>query len=139
MKFWHRILKKFVFNLFYRNISSANYTHNKVSCIVYYRVSNLEMPYSKELLWLHFWSQAFFSIILMVEKSVHFDIWNKKFFENSKGPPYDLAIFQNLNLAENLKNEPNHRGDPLKFSKNFLFQISKCTNFSTIRMMEKNA
>ena len=101
-----------------------------------YRVSNLEMPYSKELLWLHFWSQAFFSIILMVEKSVHFDIWNKKNFENSKGPPYDLAIFQNLNLAENLKNEPNHRGDPFKF---FLFQISKCTDFSIIRMMEKNA
>ena len=41
----------------------------------------------------------------MVEKCVHFDIWNKKIF--SKGPPYDFAHFSNLDLVEkNLKNEP---------------------------------
>ena len=63
------------------------------------------------LLWLHFWCQEFFHIIFMVEKCVYFDIWNKKNFNFSKGPSYDFAHFSNLDLAENLKNEPNHRGD----------------------------
>ena len=76
----------------------------------------------KELLWLHFWCQEFSPIIFMVEKCLHFDIWNKKIF--SKGPPYDFAHFSNLDLAENLKNETNHRGDPL----NFFIPISKCQN-----------
>ena len=103
-----------------------------------YRVFNMEMRHFKEPLWLHFWWQTFFSIILIVEKCVHFDIWNKKIPKLSKGPPMIWLIIQNLDLAENFKNEPNHRGDPLNFLKNFLFQISKCTHFSTIRMMEKN-
>ena len=50
-------------------------------------------------------------IIFMVEKCVHFDIWNIKKFD--KGSPYyDMIwfIFQIWIWAENLKNEPNHRG-----------------------------
>ena len=43
-------------------------------------------------------------------------------------------------LTTNLKNEPNHRRNYFKFTKKiFLFQISKCIHFSTIRMMWKNA
>ena len=68
----------------------------------------MEMPYSKELMpWLHFWCQAFLSIIFMVEKCVHFDIWNKK-IQFFKGSSYDFAHFSNLDLAKTLKNEPNH-------------------------------
>ena len=61
-------------------------------------------------------------IIFMVEKCVHFDMCNKNnlSLSISKGLAYDLADFTNLDLAENLKNEPNHRRDSLK---NFLFQI----------------
>ena len=47
----------------------------------------------------------------MVEKYIHFDIWNKKILlKILKGPPYDLTHFSKLDLAENLKNEPNYRG-----------------------------
>ena len=67
---------------------------------------------SKELLWLHFWCQAFPPIIFMMEKCVHFDIWNKKYFENCKGSLYDLAHFSNFQPNPNLKNKPNH---PLNF------------------------
>ena len=43
-----------------------------------YRVFKMDRGHFKELLWLRFWCQAFFLIILVVEKCVHFDIWNKK-------------------------------------------------------------
>ena len=43
-----------------------------------------------------FWCQAFSLIIFMVEKCLHFDIWNEK--KNSL----------------HLKNDPNHREDYLK-------------------------
>ena len=42
--------------------------------------------------------------IFMVEKCVHYDIWNN-FFSL-------FAHFSNLDLAENLINEPNHMGGP---------------------------
>ena len=61
-------------------------------CVVYllqieYRVFDMDWGHFKELLWLRFWCQAFFPIIFMVEKCVHFDIWNEFFFTFSKGPP----------------------------------------------------
>ena len=40
-----------------------------------------------------FGCQTFFPINFMVEKCVHFDIWNKKDSKNSKGPLYELAYF----------------------------------------------
>ena len=43
-----------------------------------YRVSNMDWRYFKEVLWLCYWCQAFLPIIFMVEKCVHFDIWNNK-------------------------------------------------------------
>ena len=36
-----------------------------------------------------------------------------------------------------MKNTPNHRGDPLKNSKNILFQKSKCTHVSSINLNGK--
>ena len=57
---------------------------------------------------------------------------------NKKNPPYDLAHLSNLDLAESLKNKPNHRRDPLIFKKT-LFQKPKCTHFSTIKMRGKSA
>ena len=67
----------------------------------------------KELTMAAFWESVIFSFIFMLETCVyfHFDIWNKTFSTFSKVPPYDLAHFSNLDLTENLKNEPNHKGD----------------------------
>ena len=42
----------------------------------YYRVFDMDLGHFKELLWLCFWCQTFFPIILMVEICVHFDICN---------------------------------------------------------------
>ena len=50
-----------------------------------YKVFNMDWGHFKELLWLHFWYQAFPPIIFMVEKCVYFDNWNKNIFENFKG------------------------------------------------------
>ena len=36
-----------------------------------------------------------------------------------------------------MKNTPNHRGDPMKNSKKFLFQKSKCTHVSSINLKGK--
>ena len=56
-----------------------------------------------------------FSIILMLEKCVHFDTWNKKNF------PYDLAHFKNFQPNPIFKNEQNHREEgpfeKMKYSK----------------------
>ena len=38
----------------------------------------MDLKHFKELLWLWFWCETFFPIIFMVEKSVYFDICNKK-------------------------------------------------------------
>ena len=51
-----------------------------------YRMSNMDGVDCKELLWHQFWCQAFSPIIFMVEKCVHFDIWNKKNSKMLKGP-----------------------------------------------------
>ena len=83
-----------------------------------YRVSHIDGIEFKELLWFHFWCQAFSPIIFMVEKYVHFDTWNKKCFHftfQRVSFRYDLAHFSNLELVEYLKNEPNYRGDSLNF------------------------
>ena len=42
----------------------------------------------------------------MVEKCVHFDIWNINSFENFKGSQYNLAHFSNFLPNPNLRNEP---------------------------------
>ena len=78
-----------------------------------------------------------FPFRFMLEMCVHFDFWNKKFFELFKGSSYDLEIFHFFRKIKNLKNTPNHRGDPLKNSKNFLFQKSKCTHISSINLKGK--
>ena len=39
----------------------------------------------------------------------------KKFFENFKRCPYDFAHLSNFQLNPNLKNEQNHKGDPLNW------------------------
>ena len=62
----------------------------------------------------------------------------KKIQKFQRVPPMIWLIFEIFSQIQILYNEPNHRGDPLKFSEFFLFQISKCTHFSTMRMMEKN-
>ena len=62
----------------------------------------------------------------------------KKIQKFQRVPPMIWLIFEIFSQIQILYNEPNHRGDPLKFSEFFLFQISKCTHFSTMKMMEKN-
>ena len=105
----------------------------------YYRVSNMDLGHFKGLLWLHFWCQTFSPVIFIVEKFVHFDIWNKKFFSLFQRVPLWFGSFFKFSANPNFEKWAKSWGDPLKFSKNFLFQISKCTNFSIMRMMEKNA
>ena len=56
-----------------------------------YRVSHMNRVDFKELLWFRFLCQTFFSIIIMVEKCVHFDIWNKKNFSIFQRSHYDFA------------------------------------------------
>ena len=51
--------------------------------LMYYMVSNMEMPYSKELLWLHFWRK----------KCVHFDIWKILMSEIIEGP-FEISKYQ---------------------------------------------
>ena len=75
-------------------ISRKNFKADFFVCEITYRVSNMEIPYSKELLWLHFWCQAFLSIIFMVEKCVHFDIWNNRISLFERAPSMILLIFQ---------------------------------------------
>ena len=102
-----------------------------------YRVFKMDWRYFKELLWLCFWCQVFLPIIFMVEKciaNIHFDIWNKKLFTFSRGSHMILLIFQIWIWLKRWKMsqiEPN-------FFQKFLFQISKCTHFSTITMMSEN-
>ena len=107
-------------------------------CVVTnYRVSFMDKVDFKELLWLCFWYQTFFPFIFMLETCVHFFISGMKIFFTFQSSSYDLAQFSNL--TDNLKNEPNHRWtQPLKFLKTILFQISKCTHVSSIKMKEKN-
>ena len=92
---------------------------------------------SKRVLWLCFWCQTLFLSDLCL-KHVYILIFGIKFFSNfSKGPPYDLGNFSFFRKNKNLKNPKNHRGDPLKNSKFFLFQKSKCTHVSSINLKGK--
>ena len=60
---------------------------------------------------------------------VHFDFWNNFFSNISKGPPMIWGIFHFLNL----KNNPNHRGFPLKiFNKNCIPKIKMFAFFKHI-------
>ena len=60
----------------------------------------------------------------MVEKCVHFDIWNKKISKISKGPPMIWHIFEIFSQIQILKNEPNHIGGPFEiFEKIFIPNI----------------
>ena len=47
------------------------------------------------------------------------------------------GIFQIFDYSKRMKNNPNHRGDPMKNSKKFLFQKSKCTHISSINLKGK--
>ena len=98
----------------------------------------MEMRHFKEPLWLHFWWQTFFSIILIVEKCVHFDIWNKKNSENFKGSPLWFGSLYKIWIWLKISKMSQIIGGTLWNFWIFLFQISQCTQFSTIRMMEKN-
>ena len=60
------------------------------------------------------------------------------FFQIFQRTPYDFAHFPNFLKEGNLKNGPNHREILQKIQK-FLFQISKCTHFSIIKMKETTA
>ena len=72
-----------------------------------------------------------FPIIFMVEKCVrtfwYLELKNLHLFKGSL--ICFCSFFCNLDLAENVKNEPNHNGDHLKFSKINFFQIKMCTFF----------
>ena len=84
-----------------------------------------------------FFESDTFPFRFMLETCVHFDFCNKIFSNFSKGPPYDLGYFSFFKKIKKLKNTPNHRGDPMKNSKKFLFQKSKCTHVSSINLKGK--
>ena len=54
-----------------------------------------------------------------------------------KSYPYDLAHFSKLYLAENVKNKPNHRRDPLKKWNFFIPDIKIICTHTYIKMMGK--
>ena len=84
-----------------------------------------------------FFESDTFPFRFMLQTCVHFDFWDKFCFEFSKGPPYDLVYFSFFYFSRKMKNTPNHRGDPMKNSKIFLFQKSKCTHVSSINLKGK--
>ena len=51
-----------------------------------------------------FFKSDTFPFRFMLEPCVHFDFWNKKFSNLSKGPPYDLGYFSFFRKIKNLKN-----------------------------------
>ena len=61
----------------------------------------MDLGHFKGLLWLHFWCQTFSSIIFIVEKCVHFDIWNKKISKMSQiigGDPLKKFFIPNIKM-----------------------------------------
>ena len=104
---------------------------------IIYRVTHMETLKSKRLLWLCFLSETLFPTDLCWVHVYILIFGIKKISNFSKGPPYDLGDLSFFRKIKNLKNPQNHRGDPLKNSKKFLFQKSKCTHVSSINLKGK--
>ena len=63
---------------------TSNFVKHKVN--MYYRVFDMDQGHFKELLWLHFWCQAFPSSFLWWKNVYMLVIWNKKFLHFFKVP-----------------------------------------------------
>ena len=97
----------------------------------------MDWGHLKELLWLCFWCETFSLIIVIVEKCVHFDIWNKNFWKKLGSIWLIFHLFSQIQIWKMSK----IIWEPLEKVNNFLFQISKCMftmHFSTIKMMGRN-
>ena len=100
-------------------------------------MTHMETLKSKRLLWLCFLSETLFPSDLCWIHVYILIFGIKKFSNFLKGPLYDLGYFSFFRKIKNLKNTPNHRGDPMKNLKKILFQKSKCTHVSSINLKGK--
>ena len=97
-----------------------------------YRVSHMYKVDFEELLWLCFGVRHVYILISGI---------NFLFFKNFKcsaPPPMIWLIYQIFSRIQILKMSKIIRGPFKKVKNKFLFLISKCTHFSTIKMMGEN-
>ena len=92
----------------------------KTFCKLNYRVFDMDEVDSKELLWPHFGARHSIPIIFMVEKCVHFDIWNKEISKIS----LCFGLFFKFTAKSKFEKWAKSYRDPLKKWKQNIFQIS---------------